>query len=205
MFRRKPKPQEQPEWLIVGLGNPGAEYRGTRHNVGFDTIDLLSETYRIKLDKGRHRSRCGAGTVGGVPVLLLKPLTYMNLSGQAVAPMARQLGIKPDRILVIADELALPLGKLRLRESGSPAGHNGHKSLIQYLGTQDYPRIRIGIGGAAKGEAVDHVLGGFDREERATIDEAIRAAAETCATLLQSGPQAAQLIVDAHNKAGQRE
>jgi len=200
MFWKKRKPEFQPEWLVVGLGNPGAEYAGTRHNVGFEVVEVLGERHRIKLDKSKHRARFGIGLIGETAICLVKPLTYMNLSGQAVAPLARSYGVKPDRILVIADELALPLGKLRLREGGSSAGHNGHKSIKQYLGTQDYPRIRIGIGSGGRGDNIDHVLSRFDPEERAVIMSAIGDAAGAAEAMLTSGHAAALQVVDAHNK-----
>src|SRR5690348_5380971 len=120
MFRRKPpSPPPQIEWMIVGLGNPGAEYRGTRHNVGFAVIELLADRHKIKLDRGRNRAIVGTGEIDGHAVALVKPTTYMNLSGQAVAPLAKGFNLKPDHILVIADDLDLPLGKLRLRAKGS--------------------------------------------------------------------------------------
>ncbi len=198
MFWKRAKVDVQPEWLIVGLGNPGSEYRGTRHNVGFEVLDELAIRHRIKLDKSKHRARIGLGKVGETAVCLVKPLTYMNLSGQAVAPVARDYSVPPERVLVIADEMDLPAGKLRLRESGSAGGHNGHKSLIQYLKSQDYPRIRIGIGRSAG--AIDHVLGGFTPEEREGIDPAIEASVKAAAALIEDGPQAAQKVIEAYNK-----
>ena len=173
-LRKKSQIQTPPEWMIVGLGNPGPEYRGTRHNVGFAVIDMLAESHRIKLDRGKHRARFGLGLVGEVPVVLVKPLTYMNLSGQAVAPLAREYSIKPDRILVIADDLDLALGRTRLRAEGSSGGHNGHKSLIQSLGTQEYPRLKIGIGSVNRSETIDHVLGAFTGDERETASDALK-------------------------------
>jgi PTH1 family peptidyl-tRNA hydrolase len=199
MFRRKPKIEIHPEWLIVGLGNPGPEYRGTRHNVGFEVVDLLSEKHRIKLDKSKHRARIGLGAIGQTQVVLVKPLTYMNLSGQAVGPLARDYGIPPEKVLVIADDLDLPVGKLRLREEGSAGGHNGHKSLIQYLKTQSYPRIKIGIGKG--GETIDHVLSGFTPAERDRVNPAIRAAADVVEEMLARGYLAALSPVDVHNRS----
>jgi PTH1 family peptidyl-tRNA hydrolase len=199
MFRRKPKIQIHPQWLIVGLGNPGPEYRGTRHNVGFEVVDLLSEKHKIKLDKSKHRARIGLGRIGDIDVCLVKPLTYMNLSGQAVGPLARDYGIPPERILVIADDLDLPTGRLRLREDGSAGGHNGHKSLIQYLKTQTYPRIKIGIG---KGEeTIDHVLSGFDPKERDIINPAIQVAARVVETMVEQSYSTALPVLDAFNKS----
>lgn len=200
MFWKKRKPDLQPEWLIVGLGNPGGEYSGTRHNVGFQVVELLADRHRIKLDKSKHRARFGLGTIGDIAVCLAKPLTFMNLSGQAAAPLARGYGLNPDRILVVSDDLDLPVGKLRLRESGSAGGHNGHKSLIQYLGTQDYPRIRIGIGRSGGGETIDHVLSTFTPVEQEVIAPAIRVAAEVCEAFLEGGLPVAQKVVDQYNR-----
>ncbi len=176
-FRRPIVPAEPPHWLIVGLGNPGPEYRGTRHNLGFDTIDLIASRNHIRMDKGKQRELVGSGTIGNVPVMLVKPMTYMNLSGQSVAPLARAAGLKPDRVLVVADDLDLGLGTVRLKTKGSAGGHNGHKSLISSLGSQDYPRIKIGIEKVDRRETIDHVLGGFSPAEREVVDSAIEAAA----------------------------
>lgn len=201
MFWKKPKTDVAPEWFVVGLGNPGGEYSGTRHNVGFQVIELLAERHRIKLDKSKHRARIGLGRVGETSACLVKPLTYMNLSGQAVGPLARDYGLTPDHILVVADDLDLPVGKLRLRLDGSAGGHNGHKSLIQYLKTQSYPRIKIGIGKAGPGETIDHVLSTFTPAEKDLIQPAIRAAADICRIMLEQGYPAAQKAVDEHNKS----
>ncbi len=165
-----------PEWMIVGLGNPGPEYRGTRHNVGFEVIDKIADKYRIKLDRSKHRARYGFGLMGETPVVFVKPLTYMNLSGQAVAPLAKEYSIKPERILVIADDLDLPLGKNRLRAQGSSGGHNGHKSLIHSLGTQEYPRLKIGIGSVDRSKTIDHVLGAFTGTEVGEAADAVKKA-----------------------------
>jgi PTH1 family peptidyl-tRNA hydrolase len=178
MFRRKVQFSVNPEWMIVGLGNPGPEYRGTRHNVGFEVIDMLSEKYRIKLDRSKHRAKFGLGMLGETPVVFVKPLTYMNLSGEAVAPLARDYSLKPERILVVADDLDLPLGKNRLRAQGSSGGHNGHKSLIHSLGTQEYPRLKIGIGSVDRSQTIDHVLGAFTGDERGEAVDALKKAVQ---------------------------
>lgn len=191
MFRRKTKDVEPSQWLIVGLGNPGPEYRGTRHNVGFAVIDELSERHRIKIDRSRLKARVGSGKVGGIMVTLAKPMTYMNLSGQAIAPLLRDLNLKPDRLIVVADETDLPLGRIRLRARGGPGGHNGHKSIIGSLGTQDYARLRLGIGRVDKSETVDHVLGQFEFDERAIAEEMVRRAAEAVAVVVLEGLEAA--------------
>jgi peptidyl-tRNA hydrolase, PTH1 family len=195
MFRRKPKPVLHPEWLIVGLGNPGPEYRGTRHNVGFEVIDLLAARHKLKLDGAKHQARIGTGEIRGTPVLLAKPLTYMNLSGRAVAALAREHGLKPERVLVIADDLDMAVGRTRLKTKGSAGGHNGHKSIIHSLGTQDYPRLKIGIG-SEKGQTIDHVLGRFKPEERVDIDQAVARAADGVEEVLAAGLEPAMNVVN---------
>ncbi len=189
MFRRSVKPAITPLWMVVGLGNPGGEYKGTRHNVGFEVVDMLAEKHRIKLDRSKHRARFGLGMIGETPVLLVKPLTFMNLSGQAVAPLAREFGLKPEQILVLADDLDLALGRNRLKPKGSAGGHNGHKSLIHSLGTQDYPRLKIGIG-SSDGQTIDHVLGSFGRDERDVIAEALKRAVRGVQAVIERGVEA---------------
>lgn len=181
--------------MIVGLGNPGGEYRGTRHNVGFEVIDVLAERHKVKLDRAKHSARFGVGKVGDTSVLLVKPLTFMNLSGRAVAPLAKEFGLSPDKILVIADDLDLRLGRNRLKPSGSAGGHNGHKSLIALLGTQDYPRLKIGIG-AANGQTIEHVLGSFTPDERDVISQAIKSAATGVETVVNQSLEAGMNFVN---------
>ena len=185
--------------MIVGLGNPGAEYRGTRHNVGFAVIDLLAERHRIKLDRGRNRALVGVGEIDRHAVVLVKPTTYMNLSGQAVAPLAKHYNVKPSHILVVADDLDLPIGKLRLRAKGSSGGHNGHKSVSGSLQTTEYPRIKIGIG-KAEGETIDHVLSTFDRDERECADQALRTSVEIAETVVRNDWEGALKIVEQYNR-----
>lgn len=186
MFRRKPQEAIQPEWMIVGLGNPGAEYSGTRHNVGFEVVMELGTRHKIKLDKGRQRSMVGVGRIRGVPVALVKPLTFMNLSGQAVAPLAKGWGIPPERILVVADDLDLPLGQVRYRAQGGSGGHNGHKSISQLLGTTEYPRLRLGVGRPGD-DTIEHVLSKFKPEERPDALQSIEKAADACEEMLVEG------------------
>ncbi len=200
--RRKPKEHIDPEWIIVGLGNPGPEYSGTRHNVGFDVVESLAERHRIKLDQSKHRSRYGVGRIDGVGVVLMKPLTYMNLSGQAVAPMARQYGIKPDRILVLADDMDLTLGRLRLRAKGSSGGHNGHKSISASLATQEYPRLKLGIGRPKEDPTRDHVLSKFHPDERVDWKNMVEAATEACEKVVSVGVDRAMQAV---NRTGESE
>lgn len=184
-FRRKKPEGPRPEWLVVGLGNPGPNYVGTRHNVGFDVIEELAKRHRMSLNRSKHTGLFAVGAVEGVPVLLLKPLTYMNLSGKAVASHARDHEVPPARVLVIADDLDLPTGKVRMRPKGSAGGHNGHKSVIEKLGTTEYPRLRIGIG--SEGPAIEHVLSRFEPEERPLIRDAVVRAADAVEVLVREG------------------
>jgi PTH1 family peptidyl-tRNA hydrolase len=160
--------------LVVGLGNPGREYADTRHNVGFMLLDRLAA--RDRADWRRER-RWQADVAKAGAVLLAKPLTYMNLSGQTVRSVADFYKIEPAQMLIVLDDFALPLGKLRFRPGGSSGGHNGLQSVIEHLGTQTVPRLRIGIGGAERG-AVDHVLGRFALEEREPLAQSLDRALE---------------------------
>lgn len=196
MFRRKPAPSLPVEGMLVGLGNPGAEYRGTRHNVGFDVVDRLAKASHAKMTASRHRAMVGTVDLGGTRVLLVKPLTYMNLSGQAVAPLLREHGLEVARLLVVADDLDLPVGKLRLKAEGSAGGHNGHKSLIASLRTNAYSRLKIGIGKVDRSSTIDHVLGPFMREEREPIDAALEASCQVCEAFFGQGFDAAQRVIE---------
>lgn len=175
--------------MVVGLGNPGAEYRGTRHNVGFDVVDLLGQRHKIPVKTSRDHALTGPGSLGSTGILLVKPLTYMNLSGRSVKALADRYKIPAERILVIADDLDLPVGKVRLREKGSSGGHNGHKSIIASLGTELYPRLKIGIGKG--GETRDHVLSRFHPDERALIDQAVARCADVVEKWVDDGMAAA--------------
>ncbi|WP_110114676.1 aminoacyl-tRNA hydrolase [Bacillus sp. CGMCC 1.16541] len=160
--------------VIVGLGNPGRDYDRTRHNIGFMIIDELAEHLMIPLDKTKFNGLYGMGTVKGEKVILLKPLTYMNLSGESLKPLMEYYDVSSKDILVIYDDLDLPLGKIRLRTKGSAGGHNGIKSLVQHLKTQEFNRIRFGIDRPTNGMKIsDYVLGKFTNEEMAEMKEAI--------------------------------
>lgn len=166
--------------VIVGLGNPGKQYEMTRHNVGFWAIDRLAEEWNIPLSQGKFKGLIGEGRVGTEKVILVKPMTYMNLSGECVAPLLNFYKLDPEEdVLVIYDDLDLPCGKVRLRTKGSSGGHNGMKSLIAHLGTEEFKRIKIGIGRPAPGyKVVDHVLTTFPPEELADVQDAVKHAAE---------------------------
>ncbi|MBM6616103.1 aminoacyl-tRNA hydrolase [Bacillus suaedaesalsae] len=167
--------------LIIGLGNPGREYAQTRHNVGFIAIDELAHRHHIPLDKEKFKGVFGTGMINGEKIILLKPLTYMNLSGESVRPLMDYYDIDPEDIVVIYDDLDLPVGKVRLRAKGSAGGHNGMKSIIQHLGMQEFKRIRIGIDRPKNGMKVpDYVLGRFTQEEVPFVVESIKITADAC-------------------------
>lgn len=167
--------------VIAGLGNPGSKYEETRHNVGFKVIDQLSESMSIPLNKQKFNGLFGIGEVNGHKICLLKPLTYMNRSGDSIIPLMKYYKVDSDDLLVIYDDLDTVPGKLRLREKGSAGGHNGMKSIIQHLGSQDFKRIRIGIGRPEPGEAVpDYVLKSFRPDQQGEIKEALDRSAKAC-------------------------
>jgi PTH1 family peptidyl-tRNA hydrolase len=164
--------------LVVGLGNPGREYAGTRHNVGFRVVDGLAAAHGIALRTRRLKAVYGVGEIGAQRVCLAKPQTYMNLSGQAVAALMRELSLPHEDLLVVCDDVNLPIGRLRIRRSGSAGGSGGLKSIIASLGSEAFPRVRVGVGRPGSGGLVDHVLGPFTRAELPLIEQAIAAAVE---------------------------
>ena len=179
-------------YIIAGLGNPSKEYEKTRLNAGFDTIDLLAEKLGIDLTEKKHRAYCGKGMIGTEKVLLLKPQTFMNNSGESLRDAADFYKVEPEQILVIYDDISLEPGQLRIRMKGSAGGHNGIKSIIAHLKTQDFPRIKIGVG--AKPERMDladYVLSRFSPAEREKMEESFREGAEAVITFLKDGKDAA--------------
>lgn len=167
--------------LIAGLGNPGRQYEQTKHNMGFMVIDELSYKFAIPLDQAKHKGLYGIGMYKGEKVLLLKPLTYMNLSGESIRAVMDYYDIPLEDFLVIYDDLDLPVGKIRIRQKGSAGGHNGIKSTIQHLGTQQFNRIRIGIDRPQKGMSIpDYVLGRFAKEDQTAVIEAVKRSADAC-------------------------
>ena len=181
------------EWLLVGLGNPGDKYDNTRHNVGFAAIDQLAEELRVPVQKLKYRALTQTVELGGAKVLLMKPITYMNLSGEAVGEAARFFKIPADHVLVLSDDVFLPVGKLRIRKGGSAGGHNGLKSIIQHLGTDQFPRVKIGVGEKPHPDydMADWVLGKFAGEDLKTITQAIERAGKAAACYIQDGPDKA--------------
>ena len=181
------------EWLLVGLGNPGDKYDNTRHNVGFAAIDQLAEELRVPVQKLKYRALTQTVEPGGAKVLLMKPITYMNLSGEAVGEAARFFKIPADHVLVLSDDVSLPVGKLRIRKGGSAGGHNGLKSIIQHLGTDQFPRVKIGVGEKPHPDydMADWVLGKFAGEDLKTITQAIQRAGKAAECYIHDGPDQA--------------
>ncbi|NMB43663.1 MAG: aminoacyl-tRNA hydrolase [Clostridiales bacterium] len=182
-------------YIIVGLGNPGRKYIGTRHNIGFDAITRISDDFNISLNINKHKAICGAGFIGGEKVLLAQPQTYMNLSGESVRALADFYKVSPENIIVIYDDINLEVGQLRIRKSGSAGGHNGIKNIIQHLGTQDFPRIRIGVGQKPQEwDLVDYVLSKFSDEENKVLRHALKNASDATKVLIDEDITAAMNI-----------
>ena len=181
------------DWLIVGLGNPGEKYANTRHNMGFLTVDLLAEKTGVKLNKVKFKAAYNIMSFAGCKCLVMKPQTYMNLSGEAVREAVQFYKIPADHVLVIYDDISLPVGKLRVRPSGSAGGHNGIKNIIAHLGTQEFPRVKIGVGAPAGGgdEMIDWVIGAPSQAERKVLAESFEKAIGAAECIIQKGCQQA--------------
>ncbi len=177
--------------LIVGLGNPGPEYAGNRHNAGFQCLARFAERHGLRFSFYRFRASLAEGTVASRRVLLARPLTYMNESGQAVAPLVRRYGVPMAGLLIVYDDLDLPLGRIRLRAGGSSGGHRGLDSILRHLGTTEVPRLRLGIGRPAYGDPVDYVLSDWRPEERMVMDAAYDRASQAIDCFLEEGIVAA--------------
>ena len=176
-------------WLVAGLGNPGDQYEHTRHNAGFQVIDALAQRGGFSVRRLKFHALTQTALIGGQGVLVMKPLTYMNLSGQAVGEAARFYKLPPHQVLIISDDVDLPLGKLRIRKEGSAGGHNGLKSVIQHLGTDQFPRLKVGVGRKPHPDydMADWVLGQFQGADRAAMDQAADQAAQAVECLLAQG------------------
>lgn len=182
------------DWLLVCLGNYGKKYENTRHNIGFLAAERLIEKHDLKCNRLRFKALTEVIDFGGAKVLLMMPQTYMNLSGEAAGEAARFYKIPPEHVLVISDDVSLPLGKLRVRGSGSAGGHNGLKNIIAHLGTDQFPRVKVGIGAPEHPDfdMVDWVIGSFSKDERKVVDAAIDRALDAAECVIRSGVTEAQ-------------
>lgn len=192
MLRRRgdlgPRKGTAADLLVVGLGNPGDEYAHTRHNVGADTVELLAQRHGGTLKKGKERARADHVRIGGKLVALAVPLTYMNDSGAAVVALARRYGVEPEQVVIVHDELDLPVAALKLKQGGGLAGHNGLKSVKNHLHSDAFLRVRIGVGKpVSKEHGVDHVLKKFSKRERTEIDVTIEQAADAVELIVTDG------------------
>ena len=189
-------------YLIAGLGNPTKEYDKTRHNVGFSVIDVLADRYRIDISEKKHKALCGRGVIEGQKVLLLKPQTFMNLSGESIRAAADYYKIEPEEMIVIYDDISLDPGQLRIRLKGSAGGQNGIKNIIANLGTQDFPRIKVGVGAKPpRMDLADYVLSRFGAGEQKLMEEAFGEAAEAAVMMMTDGAERAMNHFNAKKKA----
>lgn len=192
---------DKQSWLIVGLGNPGREYERTRHNTGFRAIDLLAQTLGCKIDKAKFQGLYGQTIYNGTKLFLLKPQTYMNLSGRAVLQLSAYYSIPPERIIVLFDDISLEPGRLRVRGDGSAGGHNGIKSIIAELGSQNFPRVKIGVGAKPNPEfdLAAWVLSTFSAKEEKDLSFALKNAGQAALLIIDQGvPQAANQFNGSH-------
>lgn len=183
-------------YIIVGLGNPGKEYENTRHNIGFRVIDSIAEEHRIPVVEIKHRARIGKGYINGEKVILAKPLTYMNLSGESVRALTDYYKVDTEtELIVVYDDISMDVGQLRIRKKGSAGGHNGIKSIISHLGSDVFQRIKMGVGDKKPGyDLADYVLGHFGKEEQETIAQSVQNASAAVAMILSDGADAAMNV-----------
>ena len=180
-------------FIIAGLGNPTSQYEGTRHNIGFDVMDALAEKYNISISEKKHKALCGKGVIEGEKVLLVKPQTYMNLSGESIGQMVEYFKIDPvTDLIIISDDIDQEIGNIRVRPKGSAGGHNGLKNIILHLGTEEFKRIRIGVGHKPAGmDLADHVLSHFSAGQQKEMTESMNEAAEAVKVIIEQGAGAA--------------
>jgi PTH1 family peptidyl-tRNA hydrolase len=190
--RLRPRTGTPAELLVVGLGNPGDEYARTRHNVGADVVERLAHRHGGRLRRGKERARVDEVRIDGKRVALAIPLTYMNDSGMAVAPLVRRYGVDPEHVVIVHDELDLPVAALQVKSGGGLAGHNGLRSIVAHLHDDSFPRVRIGVGKpVSKERGADHVLRGFSKRERTEIDVTLEQAADAVECIVSDGVEAA--------------
>jgi len=182
-------------WVVVGLGNPGREYADTRHNVGFRVVDELARRHGIRVEDKKYRSLIGSGSIGGCPILLVKPQTFMNDSGRAVQSVLGYRNMAFQQIIVVYDDVDLPLGRVRVRQRGSAGGHHGIESMIRELGTEEFGRVKIGIGRPTERDVTDFVLHPFHASERDDADQAVTRAADAVELIVAEGFERAMQAV----------
>ena len=188
-------------YIIAGLGNPGKEYAGSRHNVGFMTLDELADRYNIDVREKAHKALIGKGMIEGNKVILVKPQTYMNLSGESIRSVMDYYKTEPSEFIVIYDDISLEPGQIRIRKKGSAGGHNGIKNIIAHLGTQEFPRIKVGVGNKPpRMDLADYVLGRFPKEERGLMEDAFKEAAEAVEVLVKEGAGIAMNRFNGHKE-----
>ena len=186
-------------YIIAGLGNPTREYERTRHNVGFDVIDVLADMFHTTVEEKKFQGLYGRAMIEGEKVIFLKPQTFMNLSGECIWAAADFYKIEPENIIIIYDDISLDVGQLRIRKKGSAGGHNGIKNIIAHLGTQEFPRIKVGVGAKPpKMDLADYVLSRFSREDRAVMEDAFKDAAEAVQVMIAQGADAAMNRFNGH-------
>ena len=191
-MRLRPRRGTPADLLVVGLGNPGDEYRGSRHNLGAEVVELLATRHGGRLRKRKERALVDEVTIDGRRVALAIPLTYVNDSGNAVGALVRRFGVDPEQLVVVHDELDLPVAELKVKSGGGLAGHNGLRSIVEHLHTQDFQRVRIGVGKpASKERGADHVLNRLGKRERADVDVTVEQAADAVEAILRDGVDAA--------------
>lgn len=185
-------------WVVVGLGNPGREYANTRHNIGFMVVDELARRAGVRMRRGRGDFDAAEARFGATKAWLVQPLTYVNRTGRALTQLGTAMGFAPAELLAVVDDVALPFGRLRLRPSGSAGGHNGLKSMVEALGTQSFPRLRLGVGApAGEVDLSDHVLGRFSSAERRDLPDLVARGADAVILVLEQGTEAALPRVNA--------
>ena len=179
-------------YIIAGLGNPEKKYDNTRHNIGFRIIDALADRHGIQFDINKHKGLCAKGVIEGEKVILVKPLTYMNLSGECIRAVCDFYKVEPEQVIILFDDISLDVGKLRIRKKGSAGGHNGIKSIIAHLGSDNFPRLKFGVGDKpAGGDLVDHVLGRFSKEDEDKAASGIEKACDAVECMISQGIDAA--------------
>ena len=191
-------------YIIAGLGNPGKKYENTRHNIGFITLDLLAERNDIKINKIKHKALVGEGCISGQKVLLVKPQTYMNLSGQSLREVMSYYKEDVSRLIVIYDDIDIPMGSVRIRKKGSAGTHNGMRSIVYDLQSDQFPRIRIGIGKERRSDLRDFVIGGFSKEEKEPLENAVRRAAAAAECIVEKGIDKAMNEYNIRQKAAEK-